>query len=430
MTEESSVRAELMAIGRASREAARIVARADTAAKNKALLAMADAVDGSSAAILAANELDMQAAAKGGVTTAFADRLRLTPERLKTISDAIRSVAGLPDPVGAVMREWTRPNGLRISQIRVPLGVIGIIFESRPNVTCDAAALCFKSGNAVILRGGSDAIHSNLALCTAIGDGLEAAGMPRAAVQLVSSTDRSGVEVMCGMSEVIDVIIPRGGKGLIETVVRSARMPVIKHFDGVCAIYVDAEADIKKAVAIILDAKVRKPGVCNAAETLLVHESVASKFLESAGASLLAEGVELRCDGDSHRLLARMAGSGPGKVVPAVPVDFRTEFLDLKLAVKIVGSVDEAISHIEDNGSHHSDAIVTRNEETARKFLSCVDSATVYWNASTRFTDGMEFGFGAEIGISTDKFHARGPMGLEELTSYKYVLIGDGQVRG
>lgn len=430
MTGESNVRSELSAIGRAARDASRIVAHAGTVAKNKALIAMAYVIDCSSAAILAANEVDMEAATKGGVTAAFADRLRLTSERVRSISDALRNVAGLPDPVGAVMREWTRPNGIRISQIRVPIGVVGIIFESRPNVTCDAAALCFKSGNAVILRGGSDAIQSNIALCRAIGDGLESAGMPREAVQLVSSTDRSGVEVMCGMAGVIDLIIPRGGKGLIETVARSARMPVIKHFDGVCAVYVDADADIKKAVAIILDAKCRRPGVCNAAETLLVHRQIAPGFFSSAGPALLAEGVELRCDGGSHRLLARMASSGPGKVVPAVPVDFRTEFLDLKLAVKIVGSVDEAITHIGEHGSHHSDAIITENEATARRFLSCVDSATVYWNASTRFTDGVEFGFGAEIGISTDKIHARGPMGLEELTSYKYILIGTGQIRG
>ena len=425
-----STNSQLLDIGRRARAAAHVIARASTEAKDAALLAMAGSVDRSAAAILEANAADVAAAVKNGLTSAMTDRLRLDPKRLKAISDALRSVAALPDPVGAIMREWTRPNGLKISQVRVPLGVIGIIYESRPNVTCDAAALCMKAGNVVILRGGSEAIRSNTALAAAMREGLAAAGLSADAVQLVPTTDRADVAAMCGMAGAIDVIIPRGGRGLIETVAREARMPVIKHFDGICAIYVDAEADLAQAEAIAIDAKVRKPGVCNAVETLLVHESVAQTFLASAGRALLAEGVELHCDASSREIVAPLAAGTRGRVVEATAEDFRTEFLDLKLAVKIVGSAGEAIAHIEANGSHHSDAILTRNEATARRFLAAVDSATVYWNASTRFTDGMEFGFGAEIGISTDKFHARGPMGLEELTSHKYVLIGNGQIRG
>jgi glutamate-5-semialdehyde dehydrogenase len=425
-----STNPQLLEVGRRARAAAGAIARASTVAKNAALVAMADAVDRTSDAILEANAADVAAAAKNGLSSAMTDRLRLDPKRLKAISDALRSVAALPDPVGSTVREWTRPNGLKISQVRVPLGVIGIIYESRPNVTCDAGSLCVKSGNAVILRGGSEAIRSNTALAAAMREGLGAAGLPADAVQLVPTTDRADVAALCGMAGTIDVMIPRGGRGLIETVAREARMPVIKHFDGICAIYVDADADLTQAEAIVIDAKVRKPGVCNAVETLLVHESVAAPFLASVGRALLAEGVELRCDERSHAIAAPLAAGTTGRVIAAVPEDFRTEFLDLKLAVKVVGSAGEAIAHIEANGSHHSDAILTRNESTARQFLAAVDSATVYWNASTRFTDGMEFGFGAEIGISTDKFHARGPMGLEELTSYKYVLIGNGQIRG
>ena len=425
-----SISPQIVEIGRKARAASRVISRASTEAKNAALLAMADAVDRSAQSILEANSADVDAAVKAGVTSAMADRLRLDPGRLQAVSDGIRSVAALPDPVGLTAREWTRPNGLRISQVRVPMGVIGIIYESRPNVTADAGVLCIKSGNAVILRGGSEAIRSNMALAIALRDGLSAAGLPADSLQLIPTTDRADVAAMCSMAGVIDVIIPRGGRGLIEAVTRSARMPVIKHFDGICAIYVDADADLAKAKAIAIDAKVRKPSVCNAVETLLVHEAVAEEFLASAGTALLAEGVELRCDDRSRSMVAALANGSKGSVVAARPEDFQTEFLDLKLAVKIVGSADEAIEHIESNGSHHSDAIITENEGTARHFLAAVDSATVYWNASTRFTDGMEFGFGAEIGISTDKVHARGPMGLEELTSYKYVLVGNGQVRG
>jgi glutamate-5-semialdehyde dehydrogenase len=329
---------QLLEIGRKARAAAQVIARAGTATKNAALVAMADAVDRNSAVILEANDADVAAAVKNDLTSAMTDRLRLDAKRLKAVSDALRGVAALPDPVGATVREWTPPNGLKISQVRVPLGVIGIIYESRPNVTCDAGSLCVKSGNAVILRGGSEAIRSNTALANAMREGLAVAGLPADAVQLVPTTDRADVTAMCGMAGMIDVIIPRGGRGLIETVAREARMPVIKHFDGVCAIYVDAEADLAQSEAIVIDAKVRKPGVCNAVETLLVHESVAAPFLASAGRALLAEGVELRCDEASRAIVGPLAAGTTGRVLAATPEDFRREFLDLKLAVKVVSS--------------------------------------------------------------------------------------------
>jgi glutamate-5-semialdehyde dehydrogenase len=305
--------------------------------------------------------------------------------------------------------------------------VVGIIYESRPNVTSDAAVLCTKTGNATILRGGSESIESNVAIAAALGRGGARAGLPEDAILLVSTTDREAVRLLCGMDKYLDVIVPRGGKGLIETVVSHARMPVIKHYDGICIVYVDREADLAMAESIVLNAKCQRPGVCNAIETVLVHEAVVEKFFATTGRALLERGVQLRCE---PRALAFASKLGSDKVVPAEENDFRTEFLDLILAVKVVSSPQEAIDHIEENGSHHSDGIVTANEATAEQFLQDVDSATVYWNASTRFTDGGEFGFGAEIGISTDKLHARGPMALEELTTYKYLLRGTGQIRG
>jgi glutamate-5-semialdehyde dehydrogenase len=354
------------------------------------------------------------------------DRLTLNPKRLQAMADGIRQVAALPDPVGETIREWTRPNGLRISKVRVPIGVIGIIYESRPNVTSDAAVLCTKTGNATILRGGSESIHSNIAIAAALSRGGLKAGLPEDAILLVPVTDREVVRLLCKMDKYLDVIVPRGGKGLIETVVSHARMPVIKHYDGICIIYVDKDADLEMAREIVLNAKVQRPGVCNAVETVLVHRDVAPKFFDGAGRALLDKGVELRCE--PRALSAALPLHSP-KVTAAHDDDFRTEFLDLILAAKVVDDVDEAIAHIEEHGSHHSDGIVTRDEGTAERFLQEVDSATVYWNASTRFTDGGEFGFGAEIGISTDKLHARGPMALEELTTYKYLLRGTGQVR-
>lgn len=344
------------------------------------------------------------------------------------MAEGIRTAASLPDPVGRILREWTKENGLSLRKISVPIGVIGIIYESRPNVTSDAAVLCIKAGNAVILRGGSEAIHSNKAIAAALQDAAVEAGLPAACIQLIPVTDREAVRILCEMDTYLDCIVPRGGKGLIETVVRHARMPVIKHYDGICAVYVDKAADIAMARDIVINAKCQRPGVCNAAETLLLHRDVATAFLADVGKALTDAGVELRCDRETVSMMPDSLKQSP-LVKEASEDDFRTEFLAMILAVKIVGSVEEAIAHIETHGSHHSDAIVTDDAVAAERFLQGVDSSTVYWNASTRFTDGGEFGFGCEIGISTDKLHARGPMALEELTSYKYQIRGSGQIR-
>ena len=398
---------QMQELGRRARAAARVLARASAAQKNAALEAMADEIVRSGATILAANSEDLARGEASGLNGAMLDRLRLNPQRLEAMAGGVREVAALPDPVGEKIREWTRPNGLRISKVRVPIGVVGIIYESRPNVTCDAAVLCTKTGNATILRGGSESIRSNVAIAEALGRGAARAGLPADSVLLVGTTDREAVRELCRMDRYVDVIVPRGGKGLIETVVTHARMPVIKHYDGICALYVDAAADLGMAERIVVNAKCQRPGVCNAVETVLVHRAVLPEFLAGAGEALLARGVEIRGDEEVCRILE-------GRATPAVPEDYRTEFLDLKLAVKVVGSLEEAIAHIEEHGSHHSDGIITRDAGSAEEFLREVDSATVYWNASTRFTDGGEFGFGAEIGISTDKLHARGPMALEE----------------
>lgn len=413
-------------LGRQARAAARTLATTPAALIDAALRAMADEVLAAESSILAANALDVAAAQANGQTPALIDRLTLTPKRLLACADGLRQVATLPHPLGQTLREWTQPNGLRFAKIRVPLGVIGFIYESRPNVTCDAAGLCLKSGNAVILRGGSEALRSNTALADALARGLASAGLPAHAVQLVPVTDRDTVRLLGESVGVIDLLIPRGGKGLIEAVVKTARVPVIKHYDGICALYVDRAADLTMATEIALNGKCSRPGVCNALETILVHRDVAQQFLAQAGAALTARGVQLRAE--PHALTTLSAAGVPAVV--ATDDDFKTEFLALILAVKIVGSVDAAIEHIETHGSHHSDSIVTTDAATAERFLAGVDSAVVLWNASTRFNDGFEFGFGAEIGISTDKLHARGPMGLEELTSYKYVVRGSGQVRG
>ena len=414
--------------GRRARAAARVLARTSAEQKNRGLLAMADELVSDAPAILAANAQDLAKAKADGLSAAMLDRLALDEKRLAKMADGIREVAALGDPVGEIIRDWTRPNGLRIQKVRVPIGVVGIIYESRPNVTSDAAVLCTKTGNATILRGGSESIHSNVAIAAALSRGGARAGLPADSVLLIPTTDREAVKILCGMDRWLDVIVPRGGKGLIEAVVSHARMPVIKHYDGICIVYVDKDADLTMAEAIVLNAKCQRPGVCNAIETVLVHRAVAKEFFASTGRALLDKGVQLRCD-DAALSIASGLQAGD-KVAPATPEDFRTEFLDLILAVKIVASLDEAIAHIEEHGSHHSDGIVTRDAGSGERFLAEVDSATVYWNASTRFTDGGEFGFGAEIGISTDKLHARGPMGLEELTTYKYVLRGTGQVRG
>ena len=419
---------QLHSLGKAARAAARILAVTSPEVKNAALLAMAESLLAESSSILAANALDLEAGTKNGLSEAMLDRLRLDEKRLTAMAIGIRTAASLPDPVGRVLKEWTKENGLTFQKISVPIGVIGIIYESRPNVTSDAAVLCLKAGNAVILRGGSEAIHSNKAVAAALQAGAAKAGLPAAAIQLVPVTDREAVRILCEMDRYLDCIIPRGGKGLIETVARHARMPVIKHYDGICSIYVDKAADLDMAREIILNAKCQRPGVCNAAETLLLHRNIAAAFLADGGKALLDHGVELRCDAAAHSLLPDHLKAND-LIKDASDEDFLTEFLALILAVKVVDSAEEAIAHIESHGSHHSDAIVTADSATAEMFLQGVDSATVYWNASTRFTDGGEFGFGCEIGISTDKLHARGPMALEELTSYKYLIRGSGQIR-
>jgi glutamate-5-semialdehyde dehydrogenase len=415
--------AQIHDYGRRARAAARVLRKTSTEQKNRGLLAMADQLVAMQEEILAANRLDVEKAKADGLTGAMVERLMLDAKRLGAMAQGIREVAALPDPVGEIIRDWTRPNGLRIQKVRVPIGVVGIIYESRPNVTSDAAVLCTKTGNATLLRGGRESIHSNIEIAKALSAGAAAAGLPADAIILIPTTDREAVRVMCEMDQYLDCIVPRGGKGLIETVVSHARMPVIKHYDGICIMYVDKDADLAMAESIVMNAKTQRPGVCNAIETVLVHRDVAEKFFGTTGRALLEKGVEIRGDERTRQTLNAQ------RVVAATEQDYRTEFLDLILAAKVVNDVDEAIAHIEDHGSHHSDGIVTSNAATAERFLGEVDSATVYWNASTRFTDGGEFGFGAEIGISTDKLHARGPMALEELTTYKYVLRGDGQIR-
>lgn len=420
----SDIRQQIQEMGRQARAASRALSITSTERKNAALTAMAAALHRHQPEILAANALDLSAAADRGISGAMLERLRLSEERIRAMAEGVSQVAELPDPVGEVIREWTQPNGLQIRRLRVPIGVIGIIYESRPNVTSDAAVLCLKTGNATILRGGSEAIHSNRAIAAALQEGLEIAGLPFGAIQLVPFTDREAVTHLAQMDNYVDCLIPRGGHSLIERVVNEARMPVIKHYDGVCAAYVDVEANLDMALEIIYNGKVQRPSVCNSLETVLVHSQVAQEFLTKAGARLVEAGVQLRADDRARQIL----GNWPG-VIAATDADWRTEFLDLVLAVKVVDSLESAVAHIEENGSHHSDVIITANPDRAERFLAMVDSATVYWNASTRFTDGGQFGFGAEIGISTDKLHARGPMGLEELTSYKYQIRGTGQVR-
>lgn len=417
---------EIHTIGRRAREASRALARLSATQKNKILVAMADELVVRSPEILAANAEDTAAAEKNGLTKAAIDRLRLTPDRISGMADGIRQVAALEDPVGEILRDWKRPNGIQIQKIRTPIGVIGIIYESRPNVTADAAVLCLKTGNTVILRGGSEALASNLAIAKALQAGGFQAGLPDFCVQLIPKKDREAVKIMAAMDQFMDVIIPRGGHSLIEAVVNAARMPVIKHYDGICHVFVDREADLQMALDIAINAKCQRPGVCNALETLLVHRDIAQEFLQLAAPALDAARVELVADPLSFKILSDLRYNA---LREADDTTWRTEWLDLVLSVRVVDDLAAAINHIETFGSHHSDAIITRNPATAESFLASVDSATVYWNASTRFTDGGEFGFGAEIGISTDKLHARGPMGLEELTTYKYLIRGEGQIR-
>ena len=408
--------------GLAARHAERVLAVAGTAQKNRALEAIARALKERESAILAENQKDLAAARESGMKASLLDRLALSPQRIDGIVEGVRQVAALPDPIGCVTRMEKRPNGLVIGKRRVPLGVIGIIYEARPNVTVDAAALCLKSGNAVILRGGKEAFRSNKAFVAVMRDALEAAGLPRDCVALVEDTSRASAQELMGLTGYLDVLIPRGGAGLIRTVVENARVPVIETGVGVCHVYVDEEADLDMGARIIYNAKTSRPSVCNAAECLLVHAQVAEAFLPKAKALLDQKNVELRGCPRTCAIL----GEG---VQPACEADWDTEFGDYILAVKVVKDAGEAIDFINAHGSGHSEAIVTNNYFTAQRFLDQVDAAAVYVNASTRFTDGFEFGLGAEIGISTQKMHARGPMGLEELTSSKYIVYGTGQVR-
>jgi glutamate-5-semialdehyde dehydrogenase len=415
--------AALMApIGRAAVAAAVALARADAAQKDAALAAAAAALRARSEEILAANARDMKAAEAAGLSGAMLDRLRLDPARVEAMAAGVEQIAALADPVGTVMAEWVRPNGLRIQRVRVPLGVIGIIYESRPNVTCDAGALCLKSGNAAILRGGSESHHSSTAIHACLVDGLRAAGLPTACIQLVPTTDRAAVGYMlAAMTDSIDVIVPRGGRSLVARVQQEARVPVIGHLEGNCHVYVDRAADLNMARAIVMNAKLRRTGICGAAETLLVDEACTATHLAPIVRDLLDAGCEVRGDVAVQAVDAR--------VRPATEDDWYTEYLDAVIAAKVVRGVDEAIGHIARYGSAHTESIVTEDPVAAEKFLSRVDSAIVLHNASTQFADGGEFGMGAEIGISTDRFHARGPVGVEQLTSYKYVVRGAGQVR-
>jgi glutamate-5-semialdehyde dehydrogenase len=413
----SAIEESIQQMGRQARAAAYCLAQLSSDEKNAILRAMASSIRANAAALIQANEKDLAAGVGKGLSAAMLDRLRLDESRIEAMAAGIDQLATLPDPVGQVMDAWERPNGIRIEQVRVPIGTIGIIYESRPNVTADAAALCFKTGNATILRGGSEAIHSNRAIAAA----LASAGAPEHAIQLITFTDRESVAALAQMDKWLDLIIPRGGKGLIETVVSLARMPVIKHYDGICHLFVDQAADLDMAVKLTVDAKTQKCGVCNALETLLVHEAVAAKFLPMVAAALRAKKVELRGCEKTRAIL--------NDCIPATEEDWGTEYLDLILSIKVLGSIDEAIDHINTHGSHHTDTIVTADQAAADRFLRSVDSACVFHNVSNRFADGGEFGFGAEIGISTDKLHARGPMGLRELTSYQYRVHGSGQTK-
>jgi glutamate-5-semialdehyde dehydrogenase len=416
-----SVDSDIRRLGQSARSAARLLAGLSSQQKRDMLLRMAEVVEQQQSQIQAENEEDLAAGRQAGLSSALLDRLELTDSRFSAMVAGIRNVAELPDPVGEEIEAMTHPAGMRISRRRVPIGVIGIIYESRPNVTADAAALCLRSGNAIILRGGREAIRANTAIANALRAGGAAAHLPDGAVQLIQTTDRAAVRALCQLDEYVDLIIPRGGEGLIRAVVDMSRVPVIKHNKGVCHTYVDVSADLEMASGICENAKCHRPGVCNAMETLLVHEQVVGDFLPNMCQRLTDLGVELRGDERARAVVPTMRA--------ATTTDWDKEYLDLILSVGVVDDVDAAIAHITKYGSQHSDAIVAADEVAQEKFLSGVDSAAVYVNASTRFTDGAEFGMGAEIGISTDKLHARGPMGLRELTTYKFVVQGSGQIR-
>ncbi len=412
---------KMLGVGAAARQASRAMAAADTNAKNAALLILAEAIEAEREALMAANKRDLKAAEDSGLDAALLDRLELTAERIQGMADGVREIAALPDPIGAITDLNYRPSGIQVGRMRVPLGVVGIIYESRPNVTADAAALCLKSGNAAILRGGSEARESNLAIGRCISGALQAAGLPATAVQVVDTTDRRAVGELLRMDKYVDVIVPRGGKGLIEYVAEHARVPVIKHLDGVCHVFIDQDADLDKAVAVAVNAKTQRLGTCNTMETLLVSQAVAAQVLPWLAKEYQAKDIELRGCDRTHAVLA--------DIKAATEEDWRTEYLDAILSIRVVDDLDAAIAHINEYGSGHTDCIVTESVTRARRFLREVDSSSVMVNASTRFADGFEYGLGAEIGISTDKFHARGPVGLEGLTSLKYVVFGDGHVR-
>jgi glutamate-5-semialdehyde dehydrogenase len=409
-----------------ARAASLALALSPSSARNAALMDLAARIDRSHSALEKANGLDLAAAKVNGLPSAQVDRLTLNPERLRHLAESVRQVASLPDPLGEVLEESVRPNGLRLRKVRVPIGVIGVIFEARPNVTVDCAVLCLKSGNASILRGGKEIFETNRALAALVSESLAASGLPVDSVQLVPTNDRAALDVLLKLNSLIHCIIPRGGEGLIRFVTENSTIPVIKHYTGVCFVYLDKAADPAMAESIVVNAKTQRPGVCNAAEQLLLHRDVAGSLLPRVASALVAKGVALRCDSASREILAK---EGIASTV-AVDADYTAEFLDLIAAVRVVGSLDEAVATINRDGSAHSDAIVTANKAAAERFMAAVDSAAVFWNASTRFNDGFEFGFGAEIGISTDRLHARGPMGLRELCSYKWLVTGTGQVRG
>jgi glutamate-5-semialdehyde dehydrogenase len=416
----------VQAMGERARTAARSLARATTGAKDRALLAAAEALGDREKAILAANAKDVKAARSAGRDDAFIDRLLLTAKAVEAMAEGLRQVAALPDPVGEISELRSRPTGIRVGRMRVPLGVIAMIYESRPNVTADAGGLCLKSGNACILRGGSESLHSNQAIAACLAAGLKTAGLPEDAVQLVATTDRAAVGALVSMEKYVDAVVPRGGKGLIEAVAREARVPVIKHLDGICHVYIDDGADPARAVAIADNAKTQRYGTCNTMETLLVAQAIAPRVLPEIAKIYAQKGVEMRCCAETKAILAK---AGIKKVRDATEQDFGTEWLAPVVSIRVLPGLDEAIAHIAEFGSQHTDAIVTEDWTRAQRFLREVDSSSVMVNASTRFADGFEYGLGAEIGISTGRLHARGPVGLEGLTSQKWIVLGDGQVR-
>ena len=417
----SDIKSYMRSVGQQARTASRWVAKAETAAKNQALMAMASAIRREEALLVAANAKDLAQARAKGLEASMIDRLTLSPQSIATMAEGLLQIAALPDPVGEISGLNYRPSGIQVGKMRVPLGVIGIIYEARPNVTADAAGLCLKAGNAAILRGGSEAIHSNQAIAACVKEGLRTAGLPETAVQVIETTDRAAVGELVTMKDYVDVIVPRGGKGLIERIANEARVPVIKHLDGVCHVYIDDQADIGKAIKIADHAKTQRYGTCNTMETLLVHQGIAAKVLPELCKIYIDKGVELRGDEAARRIVAPMNA--------ATEQDWHEEYLAPILSIRIVDNLDQAIDHIAKYGSQHTDAIVTENYTRARRFLREVDSSSVMVNTTTRFADGFEYGLGAEIGISTDKLHARGPVGLEGLTSQKYIVLGDGQLR-